>query len=80
MVVICAINEEQIKSNAAAEVVNSGGRVGFACYTILSLTFLSAVCLLRSNSVIYCNNDNKDPVTTVESTGFALYVQYKIHA
>lgn len=45
MVVISAINEEQNKSDAAAEVVNrviSGSRVGFACYTSLPLTFLSA--------------------------------------
>lgn len=59
----------------------SGGRTGFAYYTNLPLTFLSAQSVSQDqNLVIYCNNDSKDPVTTVESMAFALYVQYKTHA
>lgn len=44
MGVILAIGKEQNKLNAVAEVVNrvnSVGRVGFAYYTSLPLTFLS---------------------------------------
>lgn len=43
--VIRVINKEQNKSNAVIEAVIrviSGGRVGFAYYTSLPLTFLSA--------------------------------------
>lgn len=45
MVVLSSISKEQNKSNAVADVVNrvnSVGRVGFAYYTSLPLTFLSA--------------------------------------
>jgi len=42
VVVISAINEEQKKSNAVVNRVISGGRAGFAYYTSLPLSFLSA--------------------------------------